>query len=249
MPLIKATREDVQANGKDTYQLRYISSWRFAFVFLLLVLGLLAALWFLRRQGVFAASEWVGFALVALPLGFSFYFSRRIAIGHVAISLDEEGVHQAWSKQFAFTSHPDMTIRWTDIVDYKFELGPKNHWFKATLKDGTVWRFNRDMYSIKKDDFSAFKAAFNQRVERYNLANADQGAEIQRAKIFVETTTAYVLAKLVTVLILTFPILLVILAFYDSPATPLVGLLGAVAFVPAFLLVYMVHSSREEGRR
>ncbi|WP_325641215.1 hypothetical protein [Parapedobacter sp.] len=246
MPEIKIIKEEVQANSEDTYYLRYIARWRFALVFLLLVFGLIGILWFLRQHGVFPASEWVGFGLVMLSLGFSFYFSRRIAIAHVAISLDEEGAHQAWLRQFAFASNPDITIRWTDIVDYKFELEPRNHRFRATLRDGTVWRFNRDLYSIKKDDFSAFSVAFNKKVEQYNLANADKGAGIRRAKTFPETHAAYVLAKLISVLILAFPIVLVILALNDSPATALVGIFGALAFVPAFLFAYMVHLNRKE---
>ncbi len=249
MPEIKTVREEVQANSKETYYLRYISRWRFASAFLPLSIGIIGMLLFLRQQSVFLESEWVGLGLVVFLLGFSFYLSRRVSTAKVTIVLDEEGAHQTWLRQFAFTSNPDITIRWTDIADYKFELEPSNHWFRATLKDGTVWRFHRDLYSVKKDDFSAFSAAFTEKVEQYNRANAIKDASIRRAKTFPETHAAYVLAILISVLMAAFPIVLVILVSNDSPAAKPVGIFGAVAFVPALLFVYLVHLKRKERRQ
>ena len=96
MPEIKTTSEEIQANSKKTYYLRYISRWRFALVFLPLIIGIMGILLSLRQQGVLLESEWMGLGLVALLLGFSFYLSRRVATAHVAITLDGEGAHQAW---------------------------------------------------------------------------------------------------------------------------------------------------------
>lgn len=249
MPEIKTISEEIRANSKKTYYLRYISRWRFAFVFLPLIIGIMSLLLSLRQQGVFLESEWVGSGLVALLFGFSFYLSRRVATAHVAITLDGEGAHQAWLRQFMFAANPDISIRWTDIIDYKFEQEPGNDWFRATLKDGTVWRFHRDLYSVKKDDFSAFSAAFTEKVEQYNQENAVNDAGIRRAKTFPETQVAYIMAKLISVLILAFPIVLVILVSNNSPATALVGISGALAFVPAFLFVYLVHLRRKERQQ
>lgn len=247
MPEVKDLREAAHANSKETYYLRCVSRWRLASSSLPLLFGLMGTLMFLRQQGVFLKPEWLGFGLVASLFGGLFYLSRRLSTAQIAITLDVEGVHQAWLRQFVFASNPDITIRWTDMADYKFELEPGNDWFKVTLKDGTIWRFHRDLDSFKKDDFSAFRAAFTERVERYNQTNA-VNHRIRRAKTFLETQVAYVLAKTASVSILAFPVVLVILAFNNSPATELVGISGAVAFVPVFLFAYSVHIRRKERR-
>jgi len=244
----KNVREGTQSNGKDTYYLRYMARWRFAIVFLFLSIGTLGMLMFFREQGSFSGPKWGAIVLVFLL--FVWYdLAHRLSTASVAITLDDEGIHQVWLRQFAFTSHPNIAVNWTDIVDYKFELEPRNHWFRATLKDGTVWRFHRDFYSFKKDDFVAFKAAFTEQVEQYNRENAANGVQIWRAKTFPETQTAYVLAILICVLIAAFPVVLVILASNDPDAVPLVGIVGAVVFVPAFLFVYLVHLKRKERRQ
>lgn len=247
--MLKITTEETQASSPENYCIRLTSRWRFAVVFMPLVLGGLGMLFFLQQQDFFPVPQSVRLVVTLLSfawMALAFLLARKIATGWVIISLDPEGVHLVWSQQFAFAHHPDRTVCWIDIIDYKFEYTRNWRYFEATLKDGTVWRFGQDLNTFRKDGFNAFRNGFIEKVEQYNQLHADNAAQIRRGKTFLETRQAFVLSILAWMLMVAFPIALIILYMNNSRATALVAIMGVVGVVPALLLVYGVYIKRKE---
>ncbi len=248
---VKAVTESRWADCPVSYTIRLSLRWRFAMVFILLVLGGFGlAVLFLQYQGLFPVPKSIDL-LVALLCIFWLIFvlllAYSVSTAWVVITLDSRGIHQHWSRQFSFTNHLDRFVCWADIVDYKFEYTKNWSCFEATLKDGSRWLLGRDHNSFRKDDFYKFRNDFIDKVRQYNQLHA--GAEqIRRGETFLESVTAFKLSVLMLVLIVLFPIVLVILYVNNSPATALVGIIGATVSFPALFFVIGAYIGRQNRK-
>jgi hypothetical protein len=186
----------------------------------------------------------VAIAMAVVVIGGAFYATRFTARASTEWILSDTDIQLRWIDQFIFHSKPDMTIKWSEIQEYKYRPDQNFDLFKLKLTDGTIIKLWHNT-STTNDDFQRFVGAFERRVQAYNAKDAEISNDIRRAKTIYETKLGLVLAILAGIFLLAIPILLGLLP--NKGKVNWAGMGVAYAGGLFFILQVIIHRRKQSS--
>jgi hypothetical protein len=225
----------------ETFQIR-ASSWVIFILTLLTVIfgGSALGIALLPTKG----NPSIAIAMAVVVIGGAFYATRLTARAMTEWTITENEIHLQWLDQFIFHNKPDLTIKWSDIQEYKYQPDKNFDLFKLKLTDGTVVKLWHNT-STTNDDFHRFVGTFERRVQAYNQKDTDTSNDIKRARTIYETKLGLALAVFAGLCLVGIPILIAILPHKSKInwAGFGVGYAGALFFI----LQVVVHRRKQSS--
>jgi hypothetical protein len=105
--------------------------------------------------------------LVSMAIAYSLW--QRFVTARTEWTIDNNGIHIAWIKQFAFHHKDDITLEWSEIESIKRGFDPNYYNLIIKLLSGRKIKFYHDTLTTG-DDFNQFIKALDQAflTERYS---------------------------------------------------------------------------------
>jgi len=156
------------------------------------------------------ANDMYFFFLILIGLSSLVFVPDLLSSGLIEWSFGENEIKITWLKSFLLCKKYDQLITWQDIEEYKFEPQRQFSFFQLRLRDNRTlkyWHSNR----ANEDDFDEFLSYFQKQVVNYNEEGINILHAIRRSKTIYETPRGIMLAIILGVLMISFPILFVVL--------------------------------------
>jgi hypothetical protein len=182
-------------------------------------------------------------ALVAPIIFFAFKVPNFTAAVDIELTIDNEGIKKKWLRKFLFQNRPDISIYWTEIMDFVFEPDRQFDKFKITLKDGTKFKFHHNTDHDNKDDFQQFRLDFEKKIAKIN-SDKDQTNDIKRGKTIYETVWGLILAVIGIIMLIS---IIVIFIIFPIRKTTNYAMLGASA-IGTIYFIFQVYDHRKKNK-
>lgn len=191
----------------ETFQIK-ASSWVIYILTLLTIIigGSITGIAFLPTKG----NPPIAITMTVILIGGAFYATRFTARAKTEWTITETEIQVRWLNQFIFHNKPDITFKWSDIDEYKYQPDRNFDLFKLKLADRRIIKIWHNT-STTNDDFQKFIDFFERRVQAYNSKDVDASNNIKRAKTIYETKLGLTLAIFAGLCLVAVPILIVVL--------------------------------------
>jgi hypothetical protein len=148
------------------------------------------------------------FILILFGLAALVFIPDLLSKASTEWSITEKEIKIKWLTQFLFHKIQDQTIMWENIEEYKFQPQRRFSFFKLKLRDNTRLKYWHSNTAVD-DDFDEFLINFQKQVLQFNNEGINILHAIKRSKTIYETTGGLALALILTLFMISFPILFV----------------------------------------
>ena len=127
-------------------------------------------------------------------------------------SFSEKEIKIKWLSQFLFHKKSDAHFTWEDIQEYKYQPEKRFDLLELRLRDNTTFKYGHSKGGMlsDSDDFDKLISYFEEKVADFNDEGINFLHSIKRRKTIYETNWGLMLAIIMTILMIIFPILVAI---------------------------------------
>ena len=157
-----------------------------------------------------------------------YWLPRYTAIAQIEITKRDNGFNIQWVKQFFLHNKSDVLLYWQDVHEFKYEQNDIFTLLRFKLKNGRKIVLRHDNENQKKDDFQIFCEWLQEKINEINQTSGQEN-QIKRAKAVYETTLGYAFAIIMTIFLISFPIICLVFPPKISDNGNPIGALAMIA--------------------
>ena len=150
--------------------------------------------------------------LVIIVFVAAYFASRLTSLAIIDVTITDQNIHFYWKKNYLFQSISEMTVDWSEILEYKFQRDRNFDLLKFKLvgdRTFRIWHNN----GLIKDDFYKLVPAFEERVQSYNAIQKAETTLIKHSKTIYETWLGLILAIAAGIFLILIPIVIFFLPY------------------------------------